>query len=278
MTQAQKIIKYCAIAFAILLIVSIFSGIVGVVSSIASAFRKGSDIVGENVTHELSDLESVKNLEISIGAAALEIKNGEAFSLESNHKYLNVKVKNGTLVIEDATPSFLKNREGAHVILTVPSGFFFDRAEIETGAGNLTVESLCTEKLRMDLGAGETVFEDLRVTKQAKIETGFGKVSVLGGSVAGLEFGVGVGDVFLTFELTEDSEFECGIGNAEIVLLGSKENYTVSVETGIGSATVDGKSVSNDEEVGNGAVSLEIQGGIGNIQIAFAEREQQGGF
>ena len=278
MTQTQKIIKYCAIAFAILLIVAIFSGIVGVVSSIVSAFRKGSDIVGENVPYELSDLESVKNLEVSIGAAALEIKNGEAFSVESNHKYLKVKVKNGTLVIEDDTPSFLKNREGAQVILTVPSDFSFDRVEFETGAGSLTAESLCAKKLRMELGAGETVFENLTVTNQAKIETGVGKFSVLDGSIGDLEFGVGIGDVSLKLELTEEGEFDCGIGNVEITLLGAKENYTVSIDKGVGSATVGGKSVSNDEEIGNGGVSIDVDGGVGNIQIAFAEAEQQGGF
>lgn len=278
MTQTQKVIKYCAIAFAILLIVSIFSSIVGVISSVFSAFRKADGIVGETITREISDLESVKNLDISIGAVALEIKNGEAFFVESNHKYLKVEERNGTLVIEDNTPSFLKNTEGAQVILTIPDGFSFDLVNMEIGAGNFTVEALNTKNLSMELGAGETVFENLIVTNQAEIETGVGKFSVLDGSIAELEFGVGVGDVSLTLELTEDSEFECGIGNAEIFLLGSKENYTVSVEKGIGSATIDGKSVSNDEKIGNGAVSLEIHGGIGNIQIAFAEREQQGGF
>lgn len=272
MTQLQKVIKYCAIALAILLIVSIFSGIVGIVSSIAFAFRKGSNVVGETATHELSNLESVKNLDISIGAVALEIKNGEAFSLESNHKYLKAEVKNGTLAIEDETPFGVNRTESAYVILTVPDGFSFHRTEIETGAGTLTVESLCTEKLYMELGAGATVFENLTVTGEAEIETGFGKLSVLGGSVAELEIAVGVGNVSLTLELTEKGEFDCGIGNTEIFLIGSKDDYTVSVEKGIGTATVDGKSVSNDEKIGNGAISAEISGGIGDIRVCFIEK------
>ena len=271
MTKAQKIIKYCAITFAILLIAAIFSGIVGVVSSIFSAFRKTDGVVGETVTHELTDLESVKNLDISVGAAALEIKNGEVFSVESNHKYLKATVKNGTLLIEDDTPSRINGADGALIVLTVPEEFTFDRVEIETGAGRLTVQSLCAQKLRMVLGAGESVFERLTVTNRAEIQTGVGKCSVLDGAINDLEFDVGLGNVSLTLALTGEGEFDCGIGNAEITLLGGKENYTVSVEKGVGSATVDGKTVANDERIGNGAVSLDIDGGIGNIKIIFAE-------
>lgn len=271
MTNTQKIIKYCAITFAILLIAAIFSGIVGVVSSIFSAFRKTDGVVGETVTHELTDLESVKNLDISVGTAALEIKNGEAFSVESNHKYLKVTVKNDTLIIEDDTPSRINSADGALIVLTVPAEFTFDRVEIETGAGRLTAEALCAKKLHMELGAGGTVFENLTVTNQAKIETGVGKFSVLDGSIGDLELGVGIGDVSLKLELTEEGEFDCGIGNVEITLLGAKENYTVSIDKGVGSATVGGKSVSNDEEIGNGGVSIDVDGGIGNIKIAFTE-------
>lgn len=271
MTKTQKIIKYCAIALAIFLIASIFSGIIGVVSSIFSAFRKTDDIVGEMMFYGIFNENDIKNLDVSASAATLEIKNGEAFSVESNHKYLKVEVKNGALIIEDDVPFRLNGAESALVVVTIPSGFTFERAEIETGAGSLNVEALCAKKLRLELGAGESVFENLRVTNRAEIQTGVGKFSVLDGAVNDLEFDGGVGDVSLKLALTGECEWDCGIGNTEITLLGAKEIYSVSVEKGLGSATVDGKSVSNDESIGNGAVSLDIDGGIGNITVAFAE-------
>lgn len=274
MTNTQKTIKYCAIVFAILLIVSIFSGIIQLISSIFFAFSNDSDIIGENRVHELSDLSNIENLNIDIGAAALEIKTGEAFSVESNHKYLKVRVKNGTLVIEDEhRPIRMNSAKGAQVNLTVPEGFSFNRAEIEMGSGNLKVESLCTNKLSMDLGAGETIFENLTVANQTEITTGVGQFSILGGSISELDFSMGIGDVFLKIELLEEGEFDCGIGKAEIVLLGTKEDYSVSVSKGMGSAKVDGEAVSGDKTIGSGSVSIEINGGIGNTLIAFAEKE-----
>ena len=43
MTTAQKIIKYCAIAFAVFLIVSIIGGIVGAVTSVPALVSDGRE-------------------------------------------------------------------------------------------------------------------------------------------------------------------------------------------------------------------------------------------
>lgn len=273
MTKTQKIIKYCVITLAVFLIVSIFSALFGVISSVFFLFGKEDNIVGELLSYGIFEEDDIKNLRISIDTADLEIKNGEDFSVESNHKYLKVRVKNGTLVIEDERRSLrMNNTKGAQVILTVPDDFSFDRAEIETGVGNLTVQSLYTSELSMELGAGETIFENLNVTGEAEIQTGVGKFSILDGSISELDMEVGVGGISVTAELLRSGEIECGIGNTEIFLLGEKEDYTVSVSKGMGAAKVDGEAVSNDEKIGNGAVSVEINGGIGDVQIQFAER------
>ena len=83
MTTAQKIIKYCAIAFAVFLIVSIIGGIVGAVTSVPALVSDGR---GEMETYAVT--ETVKNLEIDLSGARLEIKTGDRFSVESDHKYL----------------------------------------------------------------------------------------------------------------------------------------------------------------------------------------------
>ena len=276
MTKTQKAIKYCAIVFAILLIVGIFSGVIELCAAIFSSFVKvDTDAVGEWRAHELSDWESVRKLNITVSAAAVEIKNGEAFSLESNHKYLKAQIKNGTLLIDEDVP-FLRHRSedvNVKVILTVPSGFSFERSEIETGAGKLTAEALCTEKLQMELGAGETVFENLIVTGEAEIDTGIGKFSVRDGSIGRLDLAIGVGHVSITANLLQKSEIDCGIGSAELCLLGEKDDYTVVVNKGFGSIKADGKAVSNGTKIGNGSIDLEINGGIGDIDIYFKNKE-----
>ena len=51
----------------------------------------GGDAAGEMKSYTVN--ENIENLDIDISAAALEIKNGKDFSVESNHNYLKVKEK-----------------------------------------------------------------------------------------------------------------------------------------------------------------------------------------
>ena len=78
MTSAQKIIKYCAIAFAIFLIVSIVSGILGAVSGV-SYFLSGKTTVTEMETFPITS--SVKELKIDLSAARLRLQTGDRFQL-----------------------------------------------------------------------------------------------------------------------------------------------------------------------------------------------------
>ena len=55
-------------------------------------------------------------------------------------------------------------------------------------------------------------------------------------------------------------------------MIGSKEDYSISVHKGFASAIVDGKAVSNDEKIGNGAICVEINGGIGDICVCWIEK------
>ena len=82
MTSLQRVIKYCAIAFAVFLSVSIISGICSAVAMVFGFL--GGDSVGEMQTYSISG--EITSLDIEIGMAAFEIVEGENFSVESNLK------------------------------------------------------------------------------------------------------------------------------------------------------------------------------------------------
>ena len=108
MTSLQRIIKYCAVAFAIFLIVTIIGGICGAIGMLSGFFGgwvSGENAAGEMRTYAVSG--SVENLDLEIGAAALDIVTGDRFSLESNHKYLSVKEENHTLKISEEKMTWL---------------------------------------------------------------------------------------------------------------------------------------------------------------------------
>ncbi len=266
MTQTEKIIKYGAIAFAVILIIGITAGIMQAVSFGRHLFGDEDSGIGEMKNYEITD--DVRNLKISLNAAELEIKKGESLSLQSNYDKMTVKCENGTLTVADGrrAPSF-GNKGTVTVVLTVPENFAFDRIDMEAGAGNVKISDLTAERFCMEFGVGNGEIRALNVTEEAEIHGGTGRLILTDATVRDLDMELGVGDVTMQAALLGECEIECGVGRADISLLGEGADYCITAEKGLGEATVNGEPISNGEAFGNGKNRLEIHGGIGSISV-----------
>ena len=275
MTTFQKVIKYLAIAFAIFLIVTIIGGILSAIGLF------GGFITGDAVTEDMQTYSvntGIRILDIEINAADLYIKEGEAFSVESNLKNLKVDDNNGRLTIKDLT----KNKrfggysyENAVLTIYVPVGTVFENVNITTGAGRLTVDNLSAETIDFELGAGEVSIGSLVATKSADIEGGAGRITVSGGALKNLDMDMGVGELNLTSAFSGECKLDMGVGESNITLIGNKDDYKLDLEKGLGSITVDGKDVSDFGSSGNGTNKVDISGGIGAINVRFEEEKTE---
>ncbi len=266
MTTLQKIIKYLAIALALFLIATILEAVLGAIGLI-SGWRDHESTLEEMKTYAVS--ASIDRMEIEIGAADFKIEQAAEFSVQSNLKNLTVKEQNGTLIIKQKTNRGITEREAA-LTLCIPEGKSFDRVELTTGAGRLTVDRLSADTLKLELGAGEVTIDELNAALAADIAGGAGKITVYGGSLHDLDLEMGVGELNLTSALTGACELELGIGQSNIKVLGEKAEYRLDLQKGLGSLTVDGVSISNTETYTGGRHSLSIHGGIGAIYVDFA--------
>lgn len=268
MTQFQKVIKYLAIGLAALLAVSIIGGILGAVGSL------GGFVFEDATTEEMKTYtvsSDISRLRVKISAADITIKQGEAFAVESNLKNLTVEDKNGELTVKEKEGRF-GNYANASLVLTVPTGTVFEKAEIETGAGRLTADALSAEVLDCDFGAGEIQIDSLFASTKADIDGGAGRITVSDGNINNLDFDMGVGQLNFTAALTGVSDFDLGVGESNLTLIGSKDDYTLDVEKGLGEITVDGYSVSNSTDIDNGQNRVDISGGVGAVNIKFKEK------
>ena len=274
MTTLQKVIKYLALAFAIFLTVSIVGGILSAVGLLGSLFSdddaEWGDVIGETKTYTVSS--EISDLNIQINAADFYIKEGNSFSVESNLKNLEVDEKNGCLTLKDLTKIKLNGSnayENAVLTIYVPAGMAFDNVNIKTGAGRFTVDSLSAATIGFELGAGDVTISKLIAEKSANIEGGAGRITISNGAIKDLALKMGMGQLNLTAALTGDSELELGVGESNITLLGSKDDYELDIEKGIGNITVDGKNVTDFGSSGNGANEVDIHGGVGAINVRF---------
>lgn len=265
MTTFQKVIKYLAMAFAIILSVSIFSGIVSAIGLFNGLFA------GNGVAEEMkiySDFSEIRNMDIQINAADVSIKEGKSFSVESNLKHLKVQDKGGLLtVLENRT--FTEKYNYAVLTIYVPAGTVFDKVSLTTGAGRVQIESLSSNVLDFELGAGEVTVDALSAAKSAEIEGGAGKITISNGSLHNLDLDMGIGELNLTAVLQGRSDLNFGVGESNLTLIGSREDYRVDIEKGIGNISVDGKTVSDFGSSRNGENYVEIEGGIGAINVKF---------
>lgn len=264
MTATQKVIRIAAIAIAIALAVGIISGIVSLVGLI---FGIATPATNEDVTvYEVSS--NVKSLDVEVGAADFVIEESDHFGVESNLKYLTVKEKSGTLYVTEKTHTGARY-DGPMLKIFVPEGFVFERLEISSGAGVLTASVLSAKRVSFEHGAGKVDIGELNAGKSVEIEGGAGEININGGVLHNLDMQIGAGKTSVTATLVGSCDIEHGVGKTNITLLGGKELYRLTLERGIGDIRVDGKSVSSSQSIGSGENHIDVEGGVGEINIFF---------
>lgn len=272
MTSLQKAIKYMAMAFAVFLCVSIIGGIFSALSTISFfTGRNDNEVphgdIGDTQVYYIWDEPS--SLKIDIMYAEFIIKDADSFSVESNIKDLTVETDDeGTLTVKE-DKSFTSKTNGKKLTLYVPEGTQFEKAVISTGAGAVNISSLFADVLDLDLGAGQVLIEEVKVSDRADIDGGAGEIRINNAEINDLDIDMGVGSLRFTGKLTGKCDFDLGIGETRLTLLGSSDDYRIKLDKGIGEARIGGQKVSSGTVYGTGDNRIDIEGGIGEIRIDF---------
>ena len=274
MNSVQKVIKYLALAFAIFLSVSIIGGIITGLTGVSYIISgRDSEAVGEMQVYPIEG--EISSLSVDLSGAELKIQTADKFSVESNHNYISVKAENGKLRIYETKKLFSVYPKGATVILNIPEGFVFDEATVDTGAGRVEIGTLSADVLKLSLGAGKAEINNLTANSRADIDGGAGELTIDGGKLCNLNLDMGVGKLTLKSRIEGKSQLDYGVGETNLTLLGSREDYKIEIDKGIGEARLAGESMKDDSAYGWGENRIEIDGGIGAIRIEFSEDEIQ---
>ena len=278
MTTFQKVIKYLAFAFAIFLSISIISGILRVFTVLPGFFGESSSknegsVYNENMISS-GEISATSNSEITeikaeLSASSLEIKTGDSFQVESNSKDVAYKTDNHRLVIKEKKSTLPFHWDQVKVTVTIPKGTVFQTAEIGAGAGEVDIEELIADSLKIELGAGELQAQTLVANSNARIDGGAGSVSVTDGALHNAALDIGVSELDYNGTLTGFSRVDYGIGETQLSLTGNENDYQISLDKGVGEATLNGMKMGDDSVYGTGTNRIEIDGGIGEIDISL---------
>lgn len=265
MTSFQKAVKYAAMAFAIFLSISIIGGILSAASSVFHIFSNDKNTVSAVQSYTVSS--DVSNIDIEVSASDLIIKNGTEFRIDSNYENLKIKEEGNQLSITEKDNSKAVNYKNMRIEIYIPNATVFNEAKISTGAGRVNIQSLSAERLYIELGAGEAEIKKLISKNSAKINGGAGSLSVESAELNNLELDMGIGELEIEGRILGKSRIDYGIGSTEIKLYGSLNDYRISLDKGLGEATLNGRNMGDDSVYGSGLNEIEIDGGIGELEI-----------
>ncbi|NLJ70194.1 MAG: DUF4097 domain-containing protein [Clostridiaceae bacterium] len=269
MKSWHNVIKYSAIALAVVLIIGIISGIMYVISLLISTFTP--DIVGEYKTYEIEN--DIDNVDIDLHGIDLEVVTAtdSNIKVESNYKYLTVKEKGNILLIRDKKSSYLNILGKTTVKLYIPEDMIFEKVEINTGAGKTELENLQANTIDMELGAGKVSLQNIYASDNTFIDAGAGAVIIKDSSFNNLDLKMGVGQFEFSGILSGRNSLRMGVGSSQIDLTGSLDDYKLNIEKGLGEILVDDDIINNNTQLGQGDRELFFEGGIGSIKINFSE-------
>ena len=252
------------------------------VLAMAAAFFAGCDYVEETVskvyvndavmdTVQLYDVETeIRSMNIKVNAAEVTIQQADRFFVQTNLRYVKVTENAGVLhILEDV--DHVSGYANAMLTIYYPKDFVFENLSVETTAAKLNADRLCTGKLKLDMGTGDTRIGYLSATTVAEIEGGAGLITVDDGRLHNLDVELDVGNLKLTSALKGSCEFQIGVGGADITLLGAKEDHTLELKKGVGKIRIDGTEVTDFGIQGSGQTHVKIKGSVGTVDLKFKQ-------
>ena len=160
------------------------------------------------------------------------------------------------------------------IIIDMPSGSRFDEVELTCGAGVAEIDDITANELEIEVGAGEVRVNFADVTKFSS-NIGAGRVETSDMTAQEVKLEVGMGECVYHGKILRELDAECDLGNMDIIIEGSEEDYNYEIECAAGNIDVGGRSISGlaaERNIDNGASgTIELSCNMGNITVNFQE-------
>ena len=200
-------------------------------------------------------------LDIELKYDDLILEEGDSFCVrvyDDSGKNVTVKESSDTLKVR-STKKLSKNRK---VCISYPEDVKLQELEIEMGAGTVYLNrDIETEKLSVEMGAGEFESKNPVTAMEADLEIGTGSMTFADLSA-------------------RKTDGECGLGELDLTLTGTQEDYNYDLECGVGNLDVGSDSYSGlgrEKTISNKGADrkLDLECGMGNVSVDFSGKEHR---
>lgn len=268
------------------------------------------DYQSSPTTLSTEDADSIKGIDFDIQTSSVNIVAGDNYSISGQGRYKSyvengiwyVKTKSRKAHITFLThtidiPYFWNHEEKYNInTITIPSDSNLNTADIKVsagslngdklsaddiilkiGAGSLKLNQIAAKDLNVKVGAGEAVFDNITVTGSCDAKVGAGQIE-LGtenipsgiNTIANLQGKCSAGEMDIVGKLTGNADLDCSTGDMDLLLDGTRANYSIKSNSSLGDIDVDDDddpfvSEKNNEHFGN----LTLKCSLGEISVEF---------
>jgi DUF4097 and DUF4098 domain-containing protein YvlB len=301
MSQAQKVIKYFAFAFAVSLIVTILSSVFFVIMGISENSNLFSGDM--NYIDFTKEFEDVKSLEISNYSGKIYVQPGEVDKIIVEAKkvpesFIAEVTNQKTLVVEDHNQgdfAFLfwifdsiDEEEEMKITITLPKEIFFEEVEFDNGSGTMELTGVHANDFCLDGGSGNIIVSDISANNteittgsgdlelenvnlsDGEIKTGSGSARILNSIFSEVNIETGSGSLSFNGFLSGETDIDGGSGDLIVEVTDDLDNYDLRLNSGSGGIYVNGDK-RDDEDIRNKTAvnQLTIKGGSGKVTLDF---------
>ncbi len=246
-------------------------------------FKNDMEIMSGDIPLTAIRAEAVNELNIKLGGGEFFIKkssDSDFFYVEAeNAEKLQIYTENGTLHLkalrddindkETVVDLYIPQKMYEELSVSLGAGMLMledsisvDEFEGEIGAGQMIVNGITCNNMRVKVGAGEFVGEDVIVNEDSDLKLGAGHIQMYG-------------------YVEENLNVKCSMGGAEIYLTNAETDFNYEVECVAGNVQIgeyeynafifgDSESDSNDREIDNGASGeISIDCSMGAVIVEF---------
>lgn len=279
MEKTSKILKIILLSLCIILVATCIVFLLAkTLQSLTYIYRNADSETASKIAKDIAysdekiyEFENdISSMELELSCANLLIEKSDRFELVTNIEDLSVKQRGTQLTVKEKNRFFNTLTQNEKITIKVPEGTVFDNLELFAGAGNIISDGITTLNLDLEIGAGNVVFKDLSVQKFCDIDGGAGNLTINDGEISNLDLDGGVGNLHIKSRLLGKTDIDFGVGKATLLLSGSREDYKILLQSGLNHITLDGKKVSSGI-FGEGKNLIELDGGIGEINISFEQ-------
>ena len=250
MNEAQKVIKYLATLFAIVLIGFIFCipVLVGteIYKSITDEIKKEDNLLKDTVKKEINDLEFSK-INIDINTCNISIDAGEEFKLKTNDEKLVTNLDNTVLNIESDNKNIF-NKNKCKLNIVIPEEII-NILSIKNKYGDIKINNL--------------------VLNEVNINSNVGDINIKKSKFSNVTINNSVGNMDVDANINEELNIISSMGDITLMINDSIDNYKSNVTKKIGSILIDGVNYSKDASVGSGDKKININSTIGGVSLNF---------